>query len=142
MDDILAAAQQRAETAHVFEGFTSAGCHGTGWATPGWGTSGGAGDAVFVLVEPADGREDRDQFVGNPLLDGGVSYQRRTNQFAWSEGVDGYLRVVGHEDEILYFGFGVDDYGGTTELSGEYTGLAMAFVNELLTRMNWIGPEA
>ena len=50
----------------------------------------------------------------------------------------GYLRVEGHEDEILYFGFGVDDHDGVTEVTPEYEELGLAIVNELLQRMNWI----
>ena len=105
---------------------------------------------MFVMIVPADGRENLghplygieedpyDEFVGHHLLDEGVLYQPRTNQFAWDEGLDGYLLVDGHEDEILYFGFGVDNYDGQTLLSGEYKELVLAFFNELLARMNWI----
>jgi hypothetical protein len=78
-----------------------------------------------------------DEFEGHSLLDDEVTYQTRTYQFAWKAGVDGFIQVEGHQDEILYFGLAVDE-GGSNDLSGEYEELGLAMVNETLERMNWI----
>ncbi len=81
---------------------------------------------------------DPDAFVEHPLLDDEVSYQNRTYQFGWSPGVDGFLKVEGHEDEILYFGFRADSGGHGWDMSPEFEELGLAALNELLQRMNWI----
>jgi len=151
MNEILATAQQRAETAYVLDEFTLAlgGCDRTSW----WTTrrsrslSGSESLSVAVRIESVNSRVEGnfdsfrvnpDAFVGHHLLDDGVSYQNRTYQFGWREGLDGYLRVDGHEDEILYFGISFDDHDGVTEMTPEYEELGLAVVNELLQRMNWI----
>ncbi|MDJ0497950.1 MAG: hypothetical protein QNJ89_08975 [Acidimicrobiia bacterium] len=137
MNDLLATAQQRAGTAYTFEAFTDDGCNVLSWPTEGWGSraSGELSALVYFDLVTDDAEVNPDDFVGHRLLNAEVSYQIRTNQFMWQEGLDGYLRVDGHDDEILYFGFGVDDHDGTR---GEYNELGLAIVDELLQLMNWI----
>jgi len=89
--------------------------------------------AAYAETSPGD-------FIGHPLLDDSVTYHIRTYQFLWQEGVDLLLRVEGHDDEILYFGFGVDDGNRDTYMTPEYEELALAAANELLVRLNWVDP--
>jgi hypothetical protein len=139
MNEMLATAQQRAGTAYDFQEFNS--CPGmwkSGESSPGltvwFGLEplGGAGEARWSpFVEP-----NPDEFRGHSLLDDEVAYQTRTYQFAWKAGVDGYLQVVGHEDEILYFGLAVHTMEGKG--TNEYEELGLAMVDEVLQGMNWI----
>lgn len=156
MNEIVAVAQQRAGTAYVLEEFTPGGCD-TFWRTPRWWAASRSrtsvqgstvGSTVAVQIESVNGRPEGmydsyrvnpDAFVEHHLLDDGVSYQNRTYQFLWQDGLDGYLKVDGHADEILYFGFSVDDTPGATDMTSEYEELGLAVINELLRRMNWIG---
>ena len=170
MNEIIEVAQQRAGTAYILEEFTSGGCDSF-WKTPGWPrgdsrareSSNGEGLSVAVLVNSVENQgvdapvrmslemSDPDEFAEHHLLDRGVSYLNRTHQFFWRDGVDGFLRVDGHDDETLYFGFSVaeiltpeevrallSDDTVVTELTPEYEDLALAVVNELLRHMNWI----
>lgn len=149
MNQIVAAAQQRAGTDYDFEDFAASGCDNNLWKTP-WFFSGHNGDdSLAVLLEVADDEEDSDlvsagnsldEYVGHPLLADRITFKPRTNQFSWQEGLDGYLLVGGHEEEILYFGFGVDNHDSTTRMSGEYNDLGLAVADELLRRMHWIEP--
>lgn len=136
MNEIIAAAQRRASTDYTFEAFRfpAGSCD---WQTPGFFAT-GSDDSVFVHLAETDDEVDPDEFLGHRLLDDAVSYQIRTYQFSWQEGVDGYLRVDGYEDQILYFGFGVDDHDRATYMTGEYEELGLAVFNELLQRMGWI----
>lgn len=151
MTEAVAAAQRRAGTDIVFEDFTecrgfninrgSSVARGGMWTTPGWYSSRGLMSSIAVAVDPLPPEEvgvNPDDFAGHRLLDDAVTHEIRTNQFAWQEGVDLHLLVEGHEDEILYFGLGVDNHDGRTELSGEYTEFGLALANELLARMNWV----
>ena len=139
MDEILAVAQQRAGTAYELKAFNS--CDML------WRAEEPSSPGLRVLfgLEPL-GVEPRwepyeepnpDDFEGHSILDDEVTYQTRTYQFLWQAGVDGFLQVDGHQDEILYFGLAVDE-GGSNDLSGEYEELGLAMVNEVLKRMNWI----
>lgn len=142
--EIVAAAQQRAGTNYRFEAFKPGQCDG-GWASPGFRSSGSGDLSATVQIHPADkapvpmavGSGD---FVRHRLLDDKVTYQIRTLQFAWQEGLDGYLRVAGHEEENLYFAFGVDNHDNAMYMSGDYKELGLATVNEILRRMNWLRP--
>ncbi|MCU0279673.1 MAG: hypothetical protein MUE31_12375 [Candidatus Nanopelagicales bacterium] len=145
MNEIVAAAQQRAGTDYDFKAFSS-------WSLPEcrrlatmWKAevASSPGLSVWFALEPL-GDEPRwspyvepnpDEFVGHSLLDDEVTYQTRTYQFAWKAGVDGFLQVDGHQDEILYFGLAVHTGGAGTN---EYEELGLAMVNETLERMNWI----
>ena len=138
MNEIIAVAQQRAGTEYAIEEFAAGQCDGR-WATPGWwGATEAAPLGVIVDMSATDDQLDRNRFVGHHLLDDMVTYQVRTYQYAWQDGLDGYLRVDGHEDEILYFAFGVNDHDSGTVSSPKYENLGLAIVNELLQQMNWI----
>jgi hypothetical protein len=141
MNEILAVAQQRAGTDYELKTFNSSSlveCRrlGTMWkaeepSSPGY--------RVWFGLEPLDiawQQPNPDQFAGHRLLDDEVTYQNRTYQSAWKPGVDGFLQVDGHEDEILYFGLAVHTVEG--QGTNEYEELGLAMVNEVLERMNWI----
>ena len=139
MNEILAVAQQRAGTAYELKAFNS--CDML-WRAE---EPSSPGLRVWFGLEPL-GVEPRwepyeepnpDDFEGHSLLDDEVTYQTRTYQFLWQAGVDGFLQVDGHQNEILYFGLAVRE-GGGNDLSGEYEELGLAMVNEVLERMNWI----
>ncbi len=149
MNQIVATAQQRAGTDYVFEDFAAAGCDNNLWKTPSFSWGPNRGDSLAILLDLVDDQENPDlasagnsldEHIGHPLLADGISFQLRTNQFFWQEGLDGYLLADGHEEEILYFGFGVDNHDSTTTMSGEYNDLGLAVANELLQRMHWIEP--
>lgn len=136
MNEIVAVAQQRAGTAYDFKAFNS--CDML------WRAEEPSSPelSVWFALDPL-GVEPRwtpyeepnpDEFVGHSLLDDEVTYQTRGYQFAWKAGLDGFLQVDGHEDEILYFGLAVHTGAGTNE----YEELGLAMVNEVLERMNWI----
>jgi hypothetical protein len=144
MNEILAVAQQRAGTAYELKAFNSESlieCRRLGamWkaeelSSPGF--------KVWFDLEPLGGEvapyeePNPDEFEGHSLLDDEVTYQTRTYQFGWKAGVDGFLQVEGHEDEILYFGLAVHTMEGKG--TNEYEDLGLAMVNEVLERMNWI----
>jgi hypothetical protein len=149
MNEIVALAQQRAGTDYGFKAFDSSSlpeCSrlGTMWKAEGPSSP---GLTVWFQLEPL-GVEPRwspyeppnpDEFAGHDLLDDEVTYQTRSYQFAWNAGLDGFLQVDGHQDEILYFGLAVDTMEG--KLTDEYEELGLAMVNEVLERMNWINSE-
>jgi hypothetical protein len=138
MDEILAVAQQRAGTAYEFKAFDSCDMM---WRAE---EPSSPGFRVWFGLEPL-GVEPRwdpyeapnpDEFEGHSLLDDEVTYQTRTYQFGFKTGVDGFLQVDGHQDEILYFGLAVHTVEG--QGTDEYEELGLAMVNEVLERMNWI----
>ena len=146
LNEIFTAAQQRAGTAYDLEEFIPGGCSSDTWRTTTRTSSASGGLSGYVHVSalhewvegnPGAPFVDPDTLVEHHLLDDRVSYRNRTLQFGWMEGLDGYLKVDGHEDEILYFGIAFDDHDGVTHLSGEYEELGLVVVNELLRRMNW-----
>jgi hypothetical protein len=136
MNEILALAQQRAGTDYDFKAFNSCDMM---WraeepSSPGY--------RVWFGLEPLDiawQQPNPDQFAGHRLLDDEVTYQNRTYQFAWEAGLDGFLQVDGHQDEILYFGLAVHTVEG--QGTDEYEELGLAMVNEVLERMNWINSD-
>jgi hypothetical protein len=138
MNEILAVAQQRAGTDYDFKAFNSCDMM---WRAE---EPSSPGLSVWFDLEPL-GVEPRwepyeepnpDEFVGHSLLDDEVTYQTRGYQFAWKAGLDGFLQVDGHQDEILYFGLAVHTMEG--KMTDEYEELGLAMVNEVLERMNWI----
>lgn len=154
MNEIVAVAQQRVGTTYPFQAFNSGevaesqACEpGYGWSTgnspPGhslWFTLAMGSD--FSPIEPYTPLVlDLEAFGGHDFLDDEVSYQQGHYHYTWTESVDGYLRVDGHKDEILYFRLAVADdheiemgaFGGRT-----MTDLSLAMANEILERMNWI----
>jgi hypothetical protein len=151
MNEILAVAQQRAGTDFVFEEFTPGtstdpncrervpGLVSHRWATTGWASSvPGKASVVVAMDSWIDEAEVADEFVGHRLLDDEVSYQIRNYTYGWQDGVGVYLQVDRHEDEIFYFGFGVDNHDSVTSMTRKYEDFGLAIANELLQRMNWV----
>jgi hypothetical protein len=154
MNEILAAAQQRAGTDHDFSPFTSGDCE----AESGWGVPGRL--SVWFMLEPVEsffarvaGDPDAQvnnltggelvldvnpaEFVGHGFLDDEVSYQMNNGDGGFGyESFDWYLRVDGHQDETLYFKFAIDGLPRSIGLD-TMTNLGLAMVNEVLERMNW-----
>jgi hypothetical protein len=146
MNEIVATAQQRAGTDFDLKAFDSSSPPECGRLANMWKAEepSSPGLGVWFALEPL-GVEPRwspyeppnpEEFAGHHLLDDDVTYQTRGYQFAWKPGLDGFLQVDGHQDEILYFGLAVP--GGSGGMTDEYEELGLAMVNAVLERMNWI----
>jgi hypothetical protein len=149
MNEIVAVAQQRAGTDYDLKAFDSSSLPECRRLATMWKAEepSSPGHRVWFQLEPL-GVEPRwspyeepnpDEFVGHSLLDDDVTYQTRSYQFAWKAGLDGFVQVDGHQDEILYFGLAVHTMEG--QGTNEYEELGLAMVNEVLERMNWINSE-
>jgi hypothetical protein len=149
MNEIVAVAQQRAGTDYDLKAFDSSSLPECRRLATMWKAEepSSPGHRVWFQLEPL-GVEPRwspyeepnpDEFAGHDLLDDEVTYQTRGYQFAWKSGLDGFVQVDGHQDEILYFGLAVHTMEG--QGTNEYEELGLAMVNEVLERMNWINSE-
>jgi hypothetical protein len=151
MNEIVAAAQQRAGTEYGFSPFTSEDCE----VESGWSYEYPGGPYVWFMLEPVEsffarvaGDPDAQvndvnpaEFVGHGFLDDEVSYQMNNADGGFGyESFDWYLRVDGHQDETLYFKFAIDGLPRSIGLD-TMTNLGLAMVNEVLDRMNWINSD-
>jgi hypothetical protein len=162
MTDIVRLAQVAAGTQFEFDAFEPGDCQGEPgpseaqrWTTnEGW--MGGEDGDVGLFLGPAtgDGRGgdwkqmEPDEFGPHEMLGDAVSYGNLSYFFGWGPGIEVQLRVAGHDDEVLVFGWGVEDAGdwflpgpgeeAPSDLHTEYQSLGFAVARLMLEDMGWI----
>jgi hypothetical protein len=73
---------------------------------------------------------------GHSVLDDAVTFGNLGSGFAYSPGVQAQLLVDGHEDEVLFLGFGVEG-DALVQTDSEQEGLALSVADIMLAEMNW-----
>ncbi|MFO7961831.1 MAG: SGNH/GDSL hydrolase family protein, partial [Nitriliruptoraceae bacterium] len=148
MDRIVTEALDRAELDAELESFaTSGSCRmlsstGAIWSTPGWASQsdGGLGITLAPVVNDPRGEGYRDtdpaDFEHHAVLDEDVTFGNYSSGFAYSSGAQIQFRVAGHEDEVLFLGFGTE---GSTFIDTSPHGAAFALIiaDIMLEEMHW-----
>ncbi|MFO7962065.1 MAG: SGNH/GDSL hydrolase family protein [Nitriliruptoraceae bacterium] len=148
MDSIVAEALARAELDTELESFaTSGSCRmlsptGAIWSTHGWASQsdGGLGITLAPVLNDPRGqgyrRDEPADFEHHAVMDDDVTFGNYSDGFAYSSGAQIQLRVAGHEDEVLFLGFGTE---GSTFIDTSPYGAAFALIiaDVMLEEMNW-----
>lgn len=148
MERIVADAQARAELDVELESFATSGeCRVVNgpreaiWETPGWQSQSDGGLGIWLAPVITDPRGsglrsiDPADFERHPLLDDRLTVGNVSYGFAYSPGVSAQLRVTGHEDEVLFLGFGVE--GNVLTDSQQTADFGLVVADLMLEHMNW-----
>lgn len=151
METIVAEAMERAGVRVEVESFSTSGecrmafaaTRGAIWDTPGWRSQSDGGLGIDLAPVATDPRgealrsTDPADFEGHSVLDDAVTYGNLSFGFAYSHGVQAQLLVEGHEDEVLFLGFGVEGDALDQTAGSEQATFALSVADIMLAEMNW-----
>ena len=161
MNQIIAAAQERAGTTWGFTYFEAGDCipqdpydsaapwewspwlwatSRTGNPAPGLGLSVSLVPFAWVLPESLSYGGPAEVFVGHEMLDDSVTYGDLRYVSSWAEDMSVDLRVEGHEDEVLRFTLRHSNPGpaAAAETYDAQVALGFGVADAMLREMGWI----
>jgi hypothetical protein len=160
MNQIVAAAQQRAGTGWSLVAFVPEDCVHLAppverrweWAWDHTIPKGEFGEEEMVAAVPGlavglvpvawTGKEPATEFVGNEMLDESVTYGNLRYLCSWLEFVTVELRVEGHEEDVLWFSLTrYDPYSACPDdetYKAQVTALGLAVADAMLEGMGWV----